>query len=65
MKKKKKKVKLTPKTVANQMLSHFDNIDWGFENDMGMVQIIVSARQLRAWCEAMDHPVPEGTPGGK
>jgi len=57
----KTKKKLTPANVAEQMLSHLDNIDWGYCNGMGTCQMHVSARQVIAWCEALNYPIPEGT----
>lgn len=58
----KTKKKKTANQVANEMLELFSNIDWGFENNMGMVQIFVSAEQLTSWCRSMGFPLPDETP---
>jgi hypothetical protein len=55
----KKSEKLTPRQVAEQMLEHIHDVDWGYVG-CGMVQIFISPGQLIRWCEALDWPIPEG-----
>ena len=43
------------------MLENLDDIDWGYENGMGVCHMRLSAQQVIRWCEAMDWPIPEGT----
>lgn len=58
---KKMKKTLTPRQVAEQMLSELGDIDWCYRGGGGLCQLRLSASQVIKWCEAMDYPVPEGT----
>lgn len=58
---KKTKKKLTPAQVAEEMLSHLGDIDWGYCNGAGICQMRLSASKVIEWCRAMDWPIPEGT----
>ena len=49
------------KLIANQMMEHFQDIDYRYVGGIGIAQANVSAHQIKKWCDALNYPYPEGT----